>query len=306
MQTTLARTVSFAGVGLHSGAIVTMRVHPAPVDHGIVFRRTDMAGVDTDVPALWDHVPNARLCTLVANADGVSVSTIEHVMAAFVGAGVHNALIELDGPEIPILDGSSEPFVRRFRDTGVICLGGEMRAIRALRPVEVRDGQAMARLEPASALEIEFRIDFSDAAIGCQDKRLKMANGAFVRELMNSRTFCRQADVDFMRANGLALGGTVDNAVVVDGDRILTPGGLRHTDEAVRHKMLDALGDLALAGAPILGRYVGVRSGHAMTNRLLRAFFADPAAWAWETCTPAQVCTLPGAGVCPPRMLTPA
>lgn len=298
MQTTIASAATFNGVGLHSGKPVRMTVRPAPAEHGIVFLRTDISGASPRVPALWSMVTPSQLCTLIENADGVTVSTIEHIMAALVGAGVHNALIEIDGPEVPILDGSAAPFVKGIMSKGLRNLGAPLRAIRILKPVEVREGEAVARLEPAQSLEIDFTIDFVDAAIGHQEKRLKMSNGAFVRELMDSRTFCRQSDVDAMRAKGLALGGTYDNAVVIDGDRVLSPGGLRHADEAVRHKMLDALGDLALAGAPVLGRYTGTRSGHAMTNRLLRALFADPDAWEWETCTPAQAYSLPGAGVC--------
>jgi UDP-3-O-[3-hydroxymyristoyl] N-acetylglucosamine deacetylase len=295
---TIAKPVAFEGVGLHTGAPVRMVLHPAPSDHGIVFRRTDITDRNPRIAAIWDRVTPSKLCTLIENEDGVSVSTIEHIMAALVGAGVHNALVEIDGPEVPILDGSSAEFVAGIQAAGLRALSGALRAIRVLKPVEVREGEAVARLEPAASLVIDFSIDFADAAIGKQEKRLNMANGAFVRELMDSRTFCRQADVDFMRANGLALGGTYENAVVVDGDKVLSPGGLRHADEPVRHKMLDALGDLALAGAPILGRYVGARAGHAMTNRLLRALFADPEAWEWETCSPAQAYSLPGAGVC--------
>ncbi|MDF1620154.1 UDP-3-O-acyl-N-acetylglucosamine deacetylase [Defluviimonas nitratireducens] len=295
---TIAKPVAFEGVGLHTGAPVRMVLHPAPSDHGIVFRRTDITDRNPRIAAIWDRVTPSKLCTLIENEDGVSVSTIEHIMAALVGAGVHNTLIEIDGPEVPILDGSSAEFVAGIQAAGLRALSGALRAIRVLKPVEVREGEAVARLEPAASLVIDFSIDFADAAIGKQEKRLNMANGAFVRELMDSRTFCRQADVDFMRANGLALGGTYENAVVVDGDKVLSPGGLRHADEPVRHKMLDALGDLALAGAPILGRYVGARAGHAMTNRLLRALFADPEAWEWETCSPAQAYSLPGAGVC--------
>lgn len=297
MQTTLGSKVTFDGVGLHSGAPVRMVVHPAPADHGIVFCRTDISDRDPLVVALWDKVTPSKLCTLIENAAGVSVSTIEHIMAALAGLGINNALIEIDGPEVPILDGSSAPFVRAMRRVGTRSQHAVLRAVRVLKPVEVRDGEAVARLEPAAALEIDFAIDFADAAIGKQEKHLTMSNGAFVRELMDSRTFCRQADVDYMQAHGLALGGTYENAVVVDGDKVLSPGGLRHADEAVRHKMLDAMGDLALAGGPILGRYVGVRSGHSMTNRLLRALFADPTAWTWEDCTPSQAHSLPGAGV---------
>lgn len=198
---------------------------------------------------------------------------------------------------MPILDGSAAPFVAGFLRAGVIEQASPVRAIRVLSPVEVTEGPALARLEPADMLEIDFRIDFPDAAIGRQEKRLVMANGAFVRELSDSRTFCREQDVIEMRANGLALGGSYENAVVVDGDRVLSPGGLRHRDEPVRHKMLDAMGDLALAGGPILGRYTGVRAGHAMTNRLLHRLFATPGAWELCDVTAPAKLKLPGVGV---------
>ena len=297
VQTTIKSLVTFTGVGLHSGAAVRMTVHPASAEYGIWFRRTDIAKGDALIPARWDAVVPSKLCTLIANPSGASVSTIEHIMAALAGTGLHNALIEIDGPEVPILDGSSAPFVKGILSRGLRELDAPVRALRILKPVEVREGEAWARLEPNDMLEIDFRIDFSDKAIGRQEKSLNMANGAFVRELCDSRTFCRQQDVETMQANGLALGGTYENAVVVDGDRILSPGGLRHRDEAVRHKMLDALGDLALAGAPILGRYTGNRAGHALTNKLLRALFADPFAFRMVDCSEMTGCKLPGVGV---------
>ncbi|GHG19964.1 UDP-3-O-acyl-N-acetylglucosamine deacetylase [Paracoccus aerius] len=296
MQATLKKMVAFQGVGLHSGAPARLELHPAPAGHGIVFRRTDLSPA-VDIPARWDHVRPSKLCTLMDDGKGTTLSTVEHVMAALAGTGIHNALVKVDGPEVPILDGSAAPFVRGILRAGIALQQADLRAIRVLRPVEVREGDAFARLTPADHLEIDFQIDFTDAAIGHQEKRLDMANGAFLRELADSRTFCRQADVDAMRRNGLALGGTYLNAVVVDGPRVLSPGGLRHADEAVRHKMLDAVGDLALAGAPLLARYTGHRAGHAMTNKLLRALFADPAAWTWETCSPALEDRLPGAGI---------
>lgn len=271
-----------------------MVVKPAGADHGIVFLRTDL---NERIPARWDAVVPSRLCTLVANANGASVSTIEHVMAALAGCAVQNALIEIDGPEVPILDGSSAPFVAGFIKAGIVALDAPARAIRILKPVEVREGEAVARLEPSDMLEIDFRIEFAEAAIGKQEKVLNLANGAFVRELSDSRTFCRQSDVDAMRANGLALGGTLENAVVFEGDRVLSPGGLRHVDEPVRHKMLDAVGDLSLAGAPILGRYTGIRAGHALTNRLLRALFADASAYRIVEVGTQTGCKLPGVGV---------
>ncbi|MBC2837299.1 UDP-3-O-acyl-N-acetylglucosamine deacetylase [Paragemmobacter straminiformis] len=294
MQNTLQSAATFVGLGLHGGAEVRMVVSPAPVDHGIVFHRTDL---NERIPARWDAVVPSRLCTLVANASGASVSTIEHLMAALAGCAVNNALIEIDGPEVPILDGSAAPFVAGFLDAGIVALDAPSRAIRVLKPVEVREGEAVARLEPSDMLEIDFRIDFAEAAIGRQEKTLNLANGAFVRELSDSRTFCRQSDVDAMRANGLALGGTLENAVVFEGDRVLSPGGLRHMDEPVRHKMLDAVGDLSLAGAPILGRYTGIRAGHALTNRLLRALFADASAYRFVEVGEQTGCKLPGVGV---------
>ncbi|MEI2807206.1 UDP-3-O-acyl-N-acetylglucosamine deacetylase [Albidovulum sp.] len=298
MQTTIRSAVTFTGTGLHSGRRARMTVHPASAEYGIWFRRTDVIGRDAMVQAHWSAVENARLCTEIANAHGVRVSTIEHLMAALAGCGIHNALIEIDGPEVPILDGSAAPFAAAFLARGVRELDAPLRCFEVLKPVEVRDGAALARLEPAETLEIDFEIDFADPAIGRQRKRLSMANGAFLRELSDCRTFCRQADVDAMLAQGLALGGTPgENAVVFDGDRVVSPGGLRRADEPVRHKMLDALGDLALAGAPILGRYTGSRAGHAMTNRLLRALFADPTAYRIVECDDAQRRLLPGTGV---------
>ena len=296
MQTTIKSSVTFTGVGLHSGAPVRLTVHPASAEYGIWFRRTDLDG-DNLIPARWDAVVPSKLCTLIANRAGASVSTIEHVMAALAGTGLHNALIDIDGPEVPILDGSAAPFVRGILARGLRTLAVPVRALKVLKPVEIRDGDAWARLEPADMLEIDFTIDFTDAAIGHQEKALVMSNGAFVRELCDSRTFCRQRDVEAMQANGLALGGTYENAVVIDGDKVLSPGGLRHRDEAVRHKMLDALGDLALAGAPILGRYTGNRAGHAMTNRLLRALFADPFAFRMVDASELTGRKLPGVGV---------
>ena len=296
MQTTLKSKVTFEGTGLHSGQDVRVVLHPAPAHSGIVFRRTDVTG-QPRLPADFRDVIVSPLNTRLSNADGVTISTIEHLMAALAGCGVHNVLIDVDGPEVPILDGSAASFVRGIVAAGLQRLNAPLQAIEILRDVAVSEGGARAMLSPATTLQIEFEIDFADAAIGRQKKTLNMANGAFVRELCDSRTFCRSADVDAMRANGLALGGTVENAVVVDGEKVLTPGGLRHADEAVRHKMLDALGDLYTAGAPILGRYVGSRAGHAMTNKLLRALFAQPDAWRCVQCDEKIAARLPGVGV---------
>lgn len=249
------------------------------------------------IPARWDVVEQSPLCTRLINAAGASVSTVEHVMAALAGTGVHNALIEIDGSEAPILDGSAAQFVRGILEVGLMRQAASVHAIEVLKPVTVTRDGASATLTPSEGMSIDFHIDFEDEAIGVQDKSLTMANGSFVRELCDSRTFCRKADVDAMHASGLALGGTLENAVVVDGEQVLSPGGLRHEDEAVRHKMLDALGDLYLAGAPILGKYTGVRAGHALTNTLLRKLFATPGAFRIVDCDAKMAARLPGVGV---------
>lgn len=297
MQNTVKTPIHFIGNGLHSGEPVRMTIHPASADYGIWFRRTDIALGDTMIAARWDVAEQTPLCTRIRNEAGVSVSTIEHVMAALAGTGIHNALIEIDGPEVPILDGSAADFVHAILKAGIIKQAARVRVVEVLKPVSVTRGEATASLAPSDEMQIDFHIDFEDAAIGVQDKSLVLANGSFVRELCDSRTFCRKSDVDMMHANGLALGGSFENAVVVDGDAILSPGGLRHDDEAVRHKMLDALGDLALAGAPILGRYVGIRAGHALTNELLRELFATPGAFRIREVDGKTAARLPGAGV---------
>ena len=302
MQATIKNTVRFDGVGLHSGRPVRMVISPASAGYGIWFKRTDIRFGDAMVPARWDAVDRSPLCTRIRNAAGVEVSTIEHVMAALAGCGIHNALIEIDGPEVPILDGSAAPFVDAILGRGIRRLDTPVMAIKVDKTVTVETDSGWARLSPADTFTMSFHIDFTDAAIGSQDKRLVLSNGTFVRELCDSRTFCRQADVDAMRANGLALGGTLETAVVVDGDKVLSPGGLRHSDEPVRHKMLDALGDLALAGAPILGHYTGHRAGHSMTNMLLHALFNTPGALRLVEVDGADAARLPGVGVVPQDM----
>ena len=298
MQTTIKSPISFSGKGLHSGAPATVTVRPASAHHGIWFSRTDVAVGDRLIPARWDAVNRSPLCTKLENGAGLGVSTVEHLMAALAGCGIHNALIEIDGPEVPILDGSAIPFVRGFVQRGIRRLNAPVMAFEVLQEVSVTEGEATASIGPSDTLRIDFQIDFVDAAIGHQEKSLVMNNGSFARELCDSRTFCRQADVDAMQANGLALGGTAgENAVVFDGDKVTSPGGLRHADEPVRHKMLDALGDLALAGAPILGHYKGSRAGHSLTNTLLRKLFATPGAVRMIQCDAQTATRLPGHGL---------
>lgn len=296
MQATLRGPIAFHGTGLHTGRLARVTIKPQAANMGIWVRRSDLPDTAA-IPALCHNVPHSRLCTKLVGEDGAEVSTIEHVMAALVGCGIHNAMIDVDGPEMPILDGSAAPIVRAILKCGIQRQAAPIHAIIVTREVKVEDGNAWASLAPASSLEMDFRIAFDDAAIGTQRRVANLANGRFVREYCDSRTFCRQTDVDAMRAAGLALGGTYDNAVVVDGDDVLSPGGFRHPDEAVRHKMLDALGDLALAGAPLLARYTGERAGHMLTNQLLRALFATPSAYEFVECSAEQAACLPGMGV---------
>ncbi len=297
MQKTVAKTVKLIGKGLHSGKSARLCIRPASAEYGIWFRRVDITDRNNLIPALYDSVNDTQMCTRLANDAGVEVSTVEHVMAALAGTGIQNALIEIDGPEVPIMDGSAHPFVQAILDVGVQAQDAPVRAIRVLKEVSIQFDDTIATLKPSEVLEIDFSIDFDDQAIGKQQKTLKMSNGAFVRELSDCRTFCQRKDVDALKSIGLALGGGLDNAIVVDGGAVLNLEGFRRDNECVRHKMLDALGDMALAGAPILGKYTGVRSGHRATNMLLRKLFATPEAWEMVICDHAQTNMLPGAHI---------
>ncbi len=297
MQKTVGTDWTISGTGLHSGKPVRLRVFAAPVDTGLVFRRTDCPAWSRDIKVTPSNWVEASLCTVLRNEHGVRVTTIEHLLAAFHGCGVHNAIVEIDSEEVPILDGSSAPFVRKILAAGVAEQKAPLRVLRVRQPVTVvRDG-ASATLLPARQLELAFEIDFSEPAIGHQKERLVMTNGAFLRELSDCRTFCLRRDVEQMQAAGLALGGTLDNAVVFEEGRVLTPGGLRRADEPVRHKMLDAMGDLYVAGLPMIARYEGVRAGHALTGRLLQKLFATPEAYEIVTLRGSQGRRLPGAGL---------
>ena len=283
MQATLRKSVGFTGVGLHTGRTVTMTLRPAAADTGIRFCRIDVTDRDQIIPARFDAVVDTRLCTRIGNADGVSVGTIEHLMAALAALGVDNALIDIDAPEVPVLDGSAKPFLDRIAHVGLAFSEAPRRVLRVLETVTVEHGGARASLRPAEGFALDFLIDFPDPAIGRQRHALPLTPASFAAELADCRTFARLAEIEALRRAGLALGGDLTNAVVVDGDRVLNPGGLRRPDEFVRHKMLDAVGDLALAGGPIIGAYSGERAGHDITNRLLHALFARPSAWRWET-----------------------
>ena len=280
-QQTLKNSIHCNGVGLHGGQKVSMWLHPADVDTGIVFRRTDLRAAETEVRASFENVCDTRLCTALSNDEGVTVATVEHLMAALAGCEIDNVEIELDGPEVPIMDGSSEPFVFLIECAGVEVQDTARREIRILKPIMAHAGDAIAKLEPANKFSIELSIDFESQAIGQQAMHVTMCADLFKSEICRARTFGFLEDVEAMRKAGLGLGGSLDNAVVVSGDRVLNDGGLRYDDEFVRHKILDSLGDLYLAGAPILGRFSGHRTGHYLNNKLVRTLFSDDSAWAY-------------------------
>ena len=282
-QHTVRAPALFAGVGVHTGAYTRVNVRPAAAGAGIVFVRTDVRDRDNLIPATGEAVCKTQLGTVIGNACGVTVSTIEHLMAAFAMLGVDNALVEVDGPEMPIMDGSSLPFVRILDRAGLRPQEVARSFIEILDTVEVVDGDKRAALKPADGFEVAFEIEFDTAAIGRQAVDLAMDEQAFREELADCRTFGFLREVEALRAMGLARGGSMDNCVVIDGDRVLTPEGLRRPDEFVRHKALDAIGDLYVLGGPILGRFEGVLAGHGLNNALVRALLARPDAWRVST-----------------------
>ena len=282
-QHTVRAPATFAGVGVHTGAYTRVAVRPAATDTGIVFIRTDVTDRDNCVPCAPETVIKTQLGTVIGNEAGVTVATIEHLMAALVMLGVDNAVVELDGPEMPIMDGSSLPFVTILDRAGVRMQDAPRRFFEILETVEVIDGDKRAALMPADGFEIAFEIRFPTAVIGTQSIDLPMDGQAFRDELADCRTFGFLEEVEQLRAMGLARGGSLDNVVVIEGDRVLNPEGLRRPDEFVRHKALDAIGDLYVLGAPILGRFEGELAGHAINNLLVRAVAARPDAWRYVT-----------------------
>jgi len=278
-QRTLKSSISCTGVALHSGEEVSLSLSPAAADTGIVFYRTDVAEGDGCIPATWDRVIDTRLCTSIGNDSGVSVGTVEHLMAALAGCGIDNAVVEVGGSEVPIMDGSSEPFVRLIECAGVTELNAPRRVIRVLKQINVEVGDSRATLEPSDCPTLDVEIEFDSKVVSSQALSMGLVNGAFCKELARARTFGFLHEVEQLRAAGLAKGGSLENAIVVSQDGVLNDEGLRFDDEFVRHKMLDAIGDLYLAGGHIMGQFSGVRSGHAVNNALLRALFADDDAW---------------------------
>ncbi len=278
LQRSLAAPISCQGIGLHGGRPARLTLCPAEPDHGIVFVRMDLGGAT--IPARHDRVVDTRLCTVLGHSPA-RVGTVEHLLAALAGAGVDNARIEIDGPEVPILDGSAEPFLFLIDCAGIAMQSAPRRVLSVRRPVRVAQNSAWAELlpNPEPGFRLECAIDFAAAAIGRQSLSLVMSEAVFRTELASARTFTVASEVAQLQEAGLALGGSLDNAVVVRGASVLNPGGLRMNREFVRHKMLDAVGDLALAGAPLHGIFRASRGGHAINNALLHELFADRANW---------------------------
>ena len=285
-QHTVAGPVIFAGVGVHTGAHVRVAVRPAAIDAGVTFVRTDLKDIDNSIQVSAEAVGQTRLGTVIGNVAGASVSTIEHLMAAFCALGIDNVIVELDGPEVPILDGSAEVFIQFLDRAGRRRQEASRRFIEVLEPVEVVEGDKRAVLLPSDRFEVAFEIAFDSAPIGRQRVDLEITEQSFREELADCRTFGFLKDVEALRAAGLARGASMENAVVLDGDRVLNPEGLRRPDEFVRHKALDAVGDLYVAGLPLLARFEGLYAGHGLNNQLVRALMARPQAWRVRTLVP--------------------
>ena len=297
-QRTLKNVIRATGVGLHGGEKVFLTLRPAPVDAGIVFRRVDLQPV-VEIPARATLVAETTLCTGLS-CEGAKVQTVEHLLSALAGLGIDNAYVELTAPEVPIMDGSAGPFVFLLESAGIVEQDAPKRFLRIRKPVEVRDGDKLARFTPYDGFRLEFTVRFDHPAIpeALSRATLDFSTGDYIREISRARTFGFMRDLEYMRERNLGLGGSMDNAIVLDDFRVLNEDGLRYADEFVRHKILDAVGDLYLAGHPILGAYQGYKSGHALNNQLVRALLADAEAWEEVSFTdPAQPAPTLGYGL---------
>lgn len=278
-QRTLKSPIRASGIGLHGGRKVFISILPAPVDHGVVFRRVDVSPA-VDVPADALLIGETTLCSTLVK-DGVKVATVEHIMSALAGMGIDNVLVELSSPEIPIMDGSAAPFMYLFQSAGIVEQDAPRAFIRVLQPVQVGEGDKYARLEPYEGFRLSFGIEFKHPAFktSAQTATLEFTTANYMREVSRARTFGFMREFEMMRAKNLALGASLDNAVALDDYRVVNPDGLRYDDEFVRHKILDAVGDLYLVGHPILGAYSAYKSGHALNNQLACALMKDQKAW---------------------------
>ena len=285
-QRTLRNSIGCVGTGLHTGARVAMTLHPAAVGHGIAFRRLDRPG-SAVIPARFDQVIDTTMCNTLAAPGGAVIATVEHLMAALAGLEVDNALVEIDGPEVPIMDGSAEPFLFLLECAGVVEQDAPRRFLEILQPISVEAHGRRATLAPGAGFDIDCRIEFEHPLIRSQALHYRFDPETFRTEISSARTFGFAERIEELWSRGLALGGSLKNAVVVSRDRVLNEEGLRFQDEFVRHKVLDSVGDLYLAGAPIHGRFTGVCTGHALHNKLLRALFQQPNAWRYSEDAPA-------------------
>jgi UDP-3-O-[3-hydroxymyristoyl] N-acetylglucosamine deacetylase len=273
-QQTIKSNILFKGIGLHSGKIINVIIQPSKANSGIKFIRTDLIK-DNIVDALWSNVSSTNLCTTISNDESVCISTIEHLMSALSGMHIDNVDILINGPEVPIMDGSSLPFVELLENSGIETQELDRKIILVKKEIIVSKDSSYAKIIPNKQFSIDFEIDFSSSLINKQACQLQLVNGNYKSDISSARTFGFEKDVDYLRANGLALGGSLENAVVVGETHILNKEGLRFKDEFVRHKILDSIGDLYLAGKPIQGYFFGSRSGHFLNNQLLRELFSD-------------------------------
>lgn len=282
-QKTIRRPIDGSGIGLHSGNRVDMRLLPAPVNSGIVFRRRDLSPT-VEIPASADLVRDTMLCTALVGPEQVRVATIEHLMSALCGLGIDNIVIEVNAPEIPIMDGSAAPFVYLLQQAGIQEQDAAKRFIEIIEPIEVRDGDKWARLVPFNGTRFDFTINFEHPVFRYRNAHVRLDVNAedYIHEISRARTFGFLQDIEYLHSNGLALGGSLDNAVVVDEFRVMNERGLRYDDEFARHKLLDAMGDLYLAGAAIRGWYIGYKSGHDLNNKLALALLERSDAWRWQ------------------------
>ncbi|MCU7959180.1 MAG: UDP-3-O-acyl-N-acetylglucosamine deacetylase [gamma proteobacterium symbiont of Bathyaustriella thionipta] len=278
-QRTLKNSIGATGVGLHSGQKVFLTLRPAAADSGIIFRRVDLQP-PVEIPAHADHVGNTRLSTTLQR-DTVCVSTVEHLLSAFAGLGIDNAYVDVSAAEVPIMDGSAGPFIFLIQSAGIEEQNVAKRFIRIKKPVVVEEGDKFARFDPFDGFKVEFEIDFNHPAIdgGAQSASIDFSSSSFVKEVSRARTFGFMRDIETLRASNLALGGSLDNAVVMDDYRVMNEDGLRYNDEFVKHKILDAVGDLYLLGNSLVGAFRGYKSGHTLNNRLLKSLLADESAW---------------------------
>lgn len=281
-QTTVKDRIELTGVGVHKGSAVSISINPADQGTGIVFVRTDGDSDGIDVPASYKVVSATEQRTVIGRCSRTNVATIEHLMAALSGLGVDNAIIEVDGDEVPVMDGSSAKFVDAIDQIGIRTLSAPRRYIRVLRPIRVDNGDQFGELSPHDGFELDITIDFKNPLIGRQQLVLEITPDCFRKELSRARTFGFMSDVEKLWAAGFALGASLDNAIVIKEERVLNQEGLRYSDEFVRHKALDALGDLALAGYPILGCYRSLRGGHKLNHQVLTALLETPDAWCYE------------------------